>query len=427
MSWSYRSLRHARAAYLLAAGTALACTPRDFDELERAHDAIAGDASVMHDGGLDAAVPSALPGAVDATIVDAGSCPDAPDGGRTLRIERAAELGRLRHPAALSGRSLGVVASLGAGRTWFFNSTRPTPGTALPAGTPTNYPSAARDGSDAPWLPGAAPGSFRLDDALTPDGLPPPLVTLEPEADASDGIGLNATSVIRRAPDAAGGLAFVQRTVGLDGPSEIFMADVEDGATQARLRPRALFRAPEPMFSLGAQHADGFIVLFACVNHQRGGAPRTVDCQVARVPRERVDQRDAYEVRTRDAEGRWSWTRDLRKGVPVIDDADGDLSVAWNAHLGKYVAVHSPRFLGPRMNRIVLQTADAIEGPYTLAAELPVPATPVWTAHGAREQPALESGCGERLVLSYWAPQTLDRPDGFPLVVDVVLLSVDLE
>ncbi|MGU3436387.1 DUF4185 domain-containing protein [Actinomycetes bacterium M1A6_2h] len=55
------------------------------------------------------------------------------------------------------------------------------------------------------------------------------------------------------------------------------------------------------------------------------------------------------------------WSSDLNAAAPIVREPVGELSVAWNAYLGKYVMLHGNDIEG----RIVLRTAPSPEGPWS--------------------------------------------------------------
>ncbi|WP_245848795.1 DUF4185 domain-containing protein [Lentzea kentuckyensis] len=106
-------------------------------------------------------------------------------------------------------------------------------------------------------------------------------------------------------------------------------------------------------FQLGAfAKRDGYVYLFGTPNGRVG-----TNAHVARVPEARVLDTSVYEYWT--ATG-WR-TGAVDDSLPVISGPVGELSVIYNSHLGRWVALHLD--LGRRA--IVLRTATAPTGPWT--------------------------------------------------------------
>jgi len=441
------NLRRTVGAWALA--LAFGCQPSDFSRVERDDtpppDEDGGSLSPSDDAGAEPPPDGASEQPPDATTlqpdarVDGGSelapdggsdggagvpdggpmmtgCTPAPDGGRPLRPSPPVELGRLVHPASIASRRLGPSALLGSRRTWLLTFTEVAGGVTAPVDAPGNYPTYAQDGAERPWesQPLAPPAPFRLAEQLSAE-LPRPLVAL-PLAEQKMGLNLTPTSLVRSSDTASGGLVFLQQGRGFSDPVTVWLADLPDNGGQATRHAGPLFEAAsEPLFSLGAFRGSEYLTVYACDKEHR--------CVVARAPLARVDQHDAYEVRTKSASGVWSWSRDLTSGTPVLEGAWLDLSVSYNAYLGKYLAVSSKLLT----NTVVLRTAPAPEGPWSEPAELPLPMPIAWVTMYAREQPALApaSTCGKRVVISHWSPDRI--VGGYPAGGDVVLSAIELQ
>jgi hypothetical protein len=401
------------------AGDAEASLDAELDDSDAA-DAELADAPQPLDAGDDPSADAAPEDGGDAGDEE-DACAPRLDGGRELVIAGPAlELARLGHPASVSSRKLGPSAWLGAHRVWSFSETALVDGSVPAPGAPVNYPSAALDGPTRPWLrqPGDPAVDWRLAEELTSAGAPQPLLTREPEE-----IGLVVTSIVKTSAEGElGGLAFVRNFTSLLAATEVWVAELDDGATLAMRDATPLFVAPEPLFALGAQLSRGYVKLFACTSEVSplGGDP-VFPCVVARVPVERAGERAAYEAYAQDEHGAWAWSADLARATPVLNASDVELSVSWNEHLERFVAVHSAYF----SNDVVLHTAPEVEGPWTEGVKVTLAAPPVWPALYAREHPGLQQQCGRRLIISHWAATGLGG--NLPSVGDVVLGAIDLE
>jgi hypothetical protein len=140
-------------------------------------------------------------------------------------------------------------------------------------------------------------------------------------------------------------------------------------------------------FQLGAFVRDsGHVYLFGTPNGRLGNA------HLLRVPETQVLDVSAYEYWT--ASG---WSRTADGAIPVMAGQVGELSVQYNAFLGKWVALH----LDEQRTAIVMRTAPALTGPWT-GGEVIV--------HG-RDHPALyggfmhpDSGADLYFAMSRWNP-----------------------
>jgi hypothetical protein len=114
--------------------------------------------------------------------------------------------------------------------------------------------------------------------------------------------------------------------------------------------PTVLFPENEPDFGLGPQIIGDDLYAFSCIE-----GPIGRPCLLGRVPLEHALERDAW--RFYDGSG-WSPNygdaRWLFSGAPIM-------SVAWNAFLGRYIAVYAPSLF----NQVVMRTAPALEGPWS--------------------------------------------------------------
>lgn len=111
-----------------------------------------------------------------------------------------------------------------------------------------------------------------------------------------------------------------------------------------------------PGFRAGNQKAqmsafvenNGFVYRFSTPSGRNGSAI------LGRAPIGEFPNEAAFEYLTPDG-----WTRDLAAATPVIDDQVSELSVAWNDHLHKFIAMYTDG------RGLVIRTADALEGPWS--------------------------------------------------------------
>lgn len=318
-----------------------------------------------------------------------------------VEIEKKEDLGAFPLPATSSGRD-----GVGSGRVgnrvlWTFGDTFVSVKT---ENDNTNIRSAT-----AGWSTVDEP--LRLDEALTDAGIPYQFIPFTEEElnankadpftgwalwplvhfDTGEAEGLVMFDIIRR----GGGTNF--STVGTG------TARVTEGAAVAR-READLFRPPERSYGAGGYAVDeGRAYLFACetIGFLQMG------CRVARAELPRAGARDAYEF----YDGA-KWVSDESKAEIVVKGVGGSLTVSRNKHLGRYLAVTSGLF----SDRVILMTAEKIEGPYTQAAEFE-PDGVSYLAAGennnylAREQPVLSGADGREVVISYSRPTEPFRGD----------------
>jgi uncharacterized protein DUF4185 len=132
---------------------------------------------------------------------------------------------------------------------------------------------------------------------------------------------------------------------------------------------------------------------------------------VARVPH--GTEADPAAWRFFDGEG---WAEDPARAAPIFDDVPGELSVSWNPHLKRFLAVHA-RVLA---RDVVARGSDRPEGPWseeTLLFRVPPPATgEPGFVYAGKEQPLLREGGGAVLAVS-----CVDSREGVPAVWRVTL------
>lgn len=188
---------------------------------------------------------------------------------------------------------------------------------------------------------------------------------------------------------------------------QVGIARIEPGPPLARRLPEPLFEMPDPLVRNALADGD-FVYLYGSFSD--GRSPRHT--AVARAPRGRVHESDAY--RYWNGEG---WSDDPAAAVDVLFDVPGEMSVSYNHHLRRYLAVYTP----PLENAIVLRTAEAPWGPFSEPTRLdldPPPAAEQASGpgrdlddrvslrrhRGAREQPALTSADGRRVAVVFYRP-----------------------
>ncbi len=95
---------------------------------------------------------------------------------------------------------------------------------------------------------------------------------------------------------------------------------------------------------------DGYVYLFGTVNDRVGALKLT------RVAEDQVLDQDAW----RYWDGR-RWQRDEAAAVPVVTAPTGELSVSYNAYLGKWLMMHPDRY----RSALVMREAESLTGPWS--------------------------------------------------------------
>lgn len=145
----------------------------------------------------------------------------------------------------------------------------------------------------------------------------------------------------------------------------------------------------EPLFKHAMLH-EGTVYLY-------GAKPGLPIGYVARAPLFRAEERSAYTFW--DGEG---WSADVEKAAPLSMHAPGDMSVAYNAYLERFVAISSQ----PLDTRVMIRVAARPEGPWSesrVLFETDKGADGAPTYVGT-QHPALERDGGRTIVVSYSLP-----------------------
>lgn len=342
---------------------------------------------------------------LDSGREDASSyAPDvALDGGAPLQVASVVDLGELPHPSdTVAGRDGTNSASKDGQLLWTFGDTF------LYETTPVDGSNVAS--ATGAWASLEAP--FVLEQPVDADGIPAQLIPYTEDELAQnrsaplDGWALWPGAVIDTG-DADLLVLFqrIKRTAGsgFDGLG-VGTARIAPRETVARRDPEDLFSRPmppeegPPLYGAGGVAVDGDMVyFFACeeVGFFNQG------CRVARAPRARADERDAFEF----FDGS-SWVVEIDAAAVVIENASAGVSVSFNAHLGRYLCVTSKLL----SDDVILRTAERIEGPWPdtgvviPAGEGGILPAGEGTNYLALEQPALSDPDGTSVVISYSRP-----------------------
>jgi hypothetical protein len=144
---------------------------------------------------------------------------------------------------------------------------------------------------------------------------------------------------------------------------------------------------------------DGFDYLYG--TRAEEGANR---CYVARVPHGREADPSAW---------RWfdgaAWSEDVARAAPLFDGVPGELSVSYDRHLGRFLAVHAV----PLGREIVARGSDRPEGPWSAPTVLfrvppPVDGGPSFVYAG-KEHPEMQRDGGRTILVT-----SVDSREGVP-------------
>jgi len=162
--------------------------------------------------------------------------------------------------------------------------------------------------------------------------------------------------------------------------------------------PTLLFQKDDHAFTQGAIIVEGFLYAYACeVTFM--AAP----CRLGRVPVKDAVDRSEWRFSAWDGE----WTENIQHHTVL--QGGTMMSVHWNEHLGKYVAVHNAIVSAD----VVYHLADAPDGPWTGADLLftgtPTDAEDIWN-YGGFAHPEFSEQDGKIEYITYYRPGT--RFDG---------------
>jgi hypothetical protein len=186
-----------------------------------------------------------------------------------------------------------------------------------------------------------------------------------------------------------GGLHFscVGHSIGVWGDSGAGPQRPADGAVDTV--PEMLFRQDEPGFGSAAVTEANLLYVYACDSNGY-----LKECRIGRVPLDDALDRSAWQFYT----GR-RWSDDVTAATSVLAGNDV-MTIAYNAYLGKYLAVYAPPFV----NQVMLRSSLRPEGPWSdevLAIDLnDHPPTDLWV-YDAAAHPEFEARGGETQYVTY--------------------------
>jgi len=169
----------------------------------------------------------------------------------------------------------------------------------------------------------------------------------------------------------------------------------------------------EPMFASAVINgSDGFIYTYG-VRRDNIGVQR---CYIARVKTEDIE--DVHEYRY------WTgsnWSHKVKDATQIMRGMPNEMSVSWNDWLGCWLAVYSHGIEG----RIVAQTADKLEGPWSKPQNLhkvmmPHHGLPYPTLiYAAKEHPELSCDNGRILAVTF-----IEFEEYYPHLLEIELDEV---
>ena len=312
---------------------------------------------------------------------DSGGSPSGPP-----VVTSATELGPIEAPASVTARDAGISARVGNQVFWLFADTIFNPASvdgtngrsSTAAYAPLNAPRQTSEPTDANGAPAQAVPFTSQEAAYN-------------AANAPTRIALWPGGIL---PTADGALSFNHKLIVRSGlfnyeHQGVEMATFQAGQTVGT-RMGTLFTPEEPLF-LAPLVRDGFVYLYGMIviDGSQGVG-------VARAPLADVRDRSAY--RTWDGA---DWVPTLSDAATLFKNVPGAVSVLWNEHLGRYIAVHSFAL----SNRVVMRTAAAPEGPWSEPLTLFTGMTPTDGVNYAGEQhPELAEDGGQTIFVSYYQP-----------------------
>jgi hypothetical protein len=165
--------------------------------------------------------------------------------------------------------------------------------------------------------------------------------------------------------------------------------------------------------------AGPYLYLFGMFRRKDAGAIEGGTIHLARVRPEAIEKRSAYEYLvegpTEAEPGRGvRWAREFVPTAPLLPDVPNEMSVSYNAHLGRWIAV---RMVGTT-NQLALQSAPRITGPWS-APEVfwrPEVLKEGQIFYAAKEHPELAREGGRMIYVTY-----IDTADYLPRLVEVEL------
>jgi len=333
---------------------------------------------------------------VDAST-DGGTDAPAIDAGPPLRVASVVDLGFFPLPSDTTvGRDGVSSGAIGGAILWTFGDTFVTD-----SATTVDMSNVVT--ATGGWSTAASP--LMLEQPVDSHGIPSQMVPYTaPELaqnrmDATNGWALWPGAVIDTGGSEA--LLLFQRIQRMNGSGFVGVglgtAHIAPHATVATRDPNDLFSrsvgSSDPLYGTGGVSVIGDTVYwFAC---------DSLVCRLARTPRAHAGERDAFEFYDGSA-----WVSDIAAAAIVIRGVVSEVSVSYNAHLGRYLAVSSQ--LGT--DSVVLRTAPAIEGPWPTSGLTIMPSDGGILAatdgrdYLAKEHPALSSSDGREIVISYSRP-----------------------
>ena len=218
-------------------------------------------------------------------------------------------------------------------------------------------------------------------------------------------------------------LYFIKVTMVPDGPFPVNFRIVGSGLATGNTRDwtfRRVYRKGssvlwgenEPHFATAVlpNGGDGWLYLYGARQDEAGNQA----AYVARTRPESVDRPEAYEYLD---SAMPTWNPTCTSAIPVFQDMPNELSVSFNAYLGRFLAVHSLGLSGD----IVARTSPSPWGPWSAPYVLwsvrpvrqrPLPYPPL--VYAGKEHPELSCENGRVVYITY-----VEFEEYFPHLVEV--------
>jgi len=173
-----------------------------------------------------------------------------------------------------------------------------------------------------------------------------------------------------------------------------------------------LWREDEPHFATAvlSGSGDGWLYLYGARQDEAGNQA----AYIARTRPESVDCPETYEYL---ASAKPTWDASCASAIPVFQDMPNELSVSFNKHLGRFLAVHSLGLSGD----IVARASPSPWGPWSAPHVLwsvrtvrqrPLPYPPL--VYAGKEHPELSREDGKTVYITY-----VEFEEYFPHLVEV--------
>jgi hypothetical protein len=179
------------------------------------------------------------------------------------------------------------------------------------------------------------------------------------------------------------------------GLAKAKLADLKFSRLTAPDGTREFWKGDQPSFGVFAVKTDDYVYLWGSL---------TTGMFLARTKPDQVENLSRYEYLVQAPSAAHPnvtprWSDKFQPSASLFDSVPNEMSAAYNAHLRKYVAIHSYH----RDNKLVMRTADNIVGPWS---EPEIIYRPTLTGnddliYAAKEHPELAQDDGRKIYVSF--------------------------